>query len=95
MVRIDRRRKLPATTLLFALHSQTTEEYLADCAAESRDPARERIFGMSKEEILNYFYQTVLFVRAPGGWKTPFEPERMRFGRRVQKERRFGKYSSP
>ncbi len=77
-VRIDRRRKLPATTLLFALHSQMTEEYLADCAAEGRDPARERIFGMSKEEILNYFYQTVVYARAPGGWKTPFDPERMR-----------------
>ncbi|MCB9948638.1 MAG: DNA-directed RNA polymerase subunit beta, partial [Rhodospirillaceae bacterium] len=68
-VRIDRRRKLPATTLLFALHSNETESYLADCAAEARDPVRERIFGMSKEEILNYFYQTVTYTRCEGGWK--------------------------
>ena len=65
-VRIDRRRKLPATTLLLALHSMATEEYLADCAREGRDAARERIFGMSKEEILNYFYQTVRFRTLPG-----------------------------
>jgi DNA-directed RNA polymerase subunit beta len=52
-VRIDRRRKLPATTLLYAL-------------------------GMSSEEILNFFYRQVVFSRAEGGWKRPYDPSRMR-----------------
>jgi DNA-directed RNA polymerase subunit beta len=53
-VRIDRRRKLPATTLLYALE-------------------------MSDEGMLDYFYDTVAYVRDPKrGWKTRFTPERMR-----------------
>ncbi len=52
-VRIDRRRKLPATTLLLAL-------------------------GLSQEEILGYFYNSVLFTRSGQGWKQPFRPERLR-----------------
>jgi len=52
-VRIDRRRKLPATTLLYAL-------------------------GMSSEEILNYFYKQVVYLRDKKGWKRPYDPSRMR-----------------
>jgi DNA-directed RNA polymerase subunit beta len=52
-VRIDRRRKLPATTLLLAL-------------------------GLSQEQILGYFYDTVMFTRSGQGWKQPFRPERLR-----------------
>ncbi|MDX1541632.1 MAG: DNA-directed RNA polymerase subunit beta, partial [Geminicoccaceae bacterium] len=52
-VRIDRRRKLPATTLLLAL-------------------------GLSREEILGYFYDQVTFNRVGQGWKQPFRAERLR-----------------
>jgi DNA-directed RNA polymerase subunit beta len=52
-VRIDRKRKLPVTTLLYAL-------------------------GLSGEEILNYFYNRVTFVRGPNGWQIPFQPENWR-----------------
>ncbi len=52
-VRIDRRRKLPATTLLYAL-------------------------GLTGEDILQYFYNNVSFVRADGGWRIPFVAERWR-----------------
>ncbi|WP_188054672.1 DNA-directed RNA polymerase subunit beta [Sphingosinithalassobacter sp. CS137] len=52
-VRIDRKRKLPVTTLLYAL-------------------------GLNSEEILNYFYNTVTFVRGPDGWQIPFAPENWR-----------------
>ncbi len=77
-VRIDRRRKLPATTLLYALHGAETEEYLAQCAEDGREPQRERIFGMSREELLAYFYEAVPYTRIEAGWKTPFAPERLR-----------------
>ncbi len=52
-VRIDRKRKLPVTTLLYAL-------------------------GLNSEEILNYFYNRVTFVRGEGGWQIPFAPENWR-----------------
>ena len=52
-VRIDRRRKLPVTTLLFAL-------------------------GMGAEEILGYFYRTVPFKLDRKGWRTTYQPDRMR-----------------
>ena len=52
-VRIDRRRKLPVTTLLFAL-------------------------GMGAEDILGYFYRTVPFKLDRKGWRTTYQPDRMR-----------------
>lgn len=52
-VRIDRKRKLPVTTLLYAL-------------------------GLTSEDILNYFYNRVTFVRGPNGWQIPFAPENWR-----------------
>ncbi|RZM34756.1 MAG: DNA-directed RNA polymerase subunit beta, partial [Sphingomonas sp.] len=52
-VRIDRKRKLPVTALLYAL-------------------------GMTSEDILNYFYNRVTYVRGQGGWIIPFAPENWR-----------------
>lgn len=52
-VRIDRKRKLPVTSLLYAL-------------------------GLNSEEILNYFYNRVTFLRGPNGWQIPFAPENWR-----------------
>ncbi len=52
-VRIDRRRKLPATTFMYAL-------------------------GMDAEEILTTFYDIIPFEKRPGGWATPYKPERWR-----------------
>ncbi|HVJ55194.1 MAG TPA: DNA-directed RNA polymerase subunit beta [Aliidongia sp.] len=79
-VRIDRRRKLPATTLLLALYDQTTEAYLAACEAESKTPDRAHITGMGKEEILRNFYETNNYVRTANGWSTAFDPNRYKGG---------------
>jgi len=79
-VRIDRRRKLPATTLLLALDGAQTEALRAERAkkAGKLNDDEERTGGMSKEEILAHFYTTVRFTRTDKGWKTPFNTERMR-----------------
>src|SRR3954453_22231922 len=71
-VRIDRRRKLPATTLLLALDSAQTEQLRQDRAKESKTLVPFEATGMSAEEILGYFYNVVSFERASNGWKTPF-----------------------
>ena len=78
-VRIDRRRKLPVTTLLMALDSAETEKLRAKKEGPGKSLPADESVGMSPEGILNYFYDTVEFVRVKKkGWKTPFLGERLR-----------------
>ncbi|HYL32349.1 MAG TPA: DNA-directed RNA polymerase subunit beta, partial [Stellaceae bacterium] len=83
-VRIDRRRKLPVTTLLLALDGAATEKLRRERAAESKPLLPTEAHGMSKEEILAYFYTPTVFSRikpgknTKGGWKAPFDPSRYR-----------------
>jgi DNA-directed RNA polymerase subunit beta len=51
--RIDRRRKIPVSSLLFAL-------------------------GMDGEEILDTFYDKIIFSRDGDGWRMPYDAERMK-----------------
>lgn len=73
-VRIDRRRKLPVTTLLMALDNAET--------AAKRDAgehvADENRVGMSPEDILNFFYNTVEYTRGKKGWQTTFDADRLK-----------------
>ena len=77
-VRIDRRRKLPVTTLLYALDSEETETYRAKQAAAGGELDRRAINGMSREEILSAFYGTLKYRHTKAGWTTKFDVERMR-----------------
>ena len=76
-VRIDRRRKLPATTLLFALRSVATEALEAERLAAGERLAPEEIHGMTLEEILGFFYGFIAHTRIKEGWRTPLDTERM------------------
>src|SRR5246127_2099799 len=58
-VRIDRRRKLPATSLLYALDSAETEKLRAKRQKEGKPLQPFEIQGMSKEEILAAFYESL------------------------------------
>jgi DNA-directed RNA polymerase subunit beta len=77
-VRIDRRRKLPVTTLLYALDGAATAALRAGRAAEGKGMEPSEIKGMTSEEILSYFYGKVIYTRGPKGWKTPFDAERLK-----------------
>src|SRR5258707_7337291 len=77
-VRIDRRRKLPATTLLLALDSAETEALRSQRASEGQQLQPFEAQGISAEELLGYFYDVVSFDRAGSGWKSPFLPDRFR-----------------
>jgi DNA-directed RNA polymerase subunit beta len=74
-VRIDRKRKLPVTTLLYALESAATEALRAS-RPEPLEP--QEIRGMDAEELLTYFYSEVVFTRTAKGWARPFDPEAFR-----------------
>jgi DNA-directed RNA polymerase subunit beta len=68
-VRIDRRRKIPVTTLLLALpKGEMTATRGADINAE----------GMTREEILNAFYDRIVYKSSKKGWKTAFDPKQWR-----------------
>ena len=77
-VRIDRKRKLPVTTLLYALESTVTEQSRAarEAKGEILDPSEIR--GMDQEEILSKFYGKVVFDHTPKGWARPFDPDAFR-----------------
>jgi DNA-directed RNA polymerase subunit beta len=77
-VRIDRRRKLPATTLLLALDSEATEQLRAERAVESKALLPFEAQGMTKEEILRNFYETTHFSHGKKGWMVEFDPNRFR-----------------
>ena len=77
-VRIDRRRKLPVTTLLYALDSAETEQKRAEAAKEGKTLSASEVSGMSKEEILNSFYETSVYKLGKKGWTTPYVPERLK-----------------
>jgi DNA-directed RNA polymerase subunit beta len=77
-VRIDRKRKLPVTTLLYALESEWSEQNRATRIAAGEDPDTLDIRGLDAETILNYFYGQVIFTRGAKGWARPFEPDAFR-----------------
>jgi DNA-directed RNA polymerase subunit beta len=77
-VRIDRRRKLPVTTLLRALDSEASAKYRAECEAKDKPVDPLMIQGMSNEEILSTFYHIISYQNVEEGWKTTFVPERYR-----------------
>jgi len=77
-VRIDRKRKLPVTTLLYALESEATEQLRKARAAKGETLDISELRGMDQEEILNHFYGKVVFEQTAKGWARPFDPEAFR-----------------
>ncbi|MBQ8750205.1 MAG: DNA-directed RNA polymerase subunit beta [Alphaproteobacteria bacterium] len=76
--RIDRRRKLPVTTILYSLYSKETEEKLAQAKKEGKKLDPSEIKGMSKEEILAYFYEISSVEKAKKGWKVEFDANKVK-----------------
>ncbi len=77
-VRIDRRRKLPITTLLYALDSADTAKLREQRVKQNKALQPYEAQGMTKEEILSSFYGRVVYTRQKKGWKTPFDVERIK-----------------
>ena len=78
-VRIDRRRKLPATTLLLALDNAATEALRARRKRRERrrcSPAKRS--ACPRRRSYPFFYGAVTFRRGPQGWMTPFDPEQFK-----------------
>lgn len=76
--RIDRRRKLPVTSILYSLYSKETEDKIKELRAQGKKIDPSEIKGMDKEEILSYFYDVDTYVADKKAWKVKFLPERMK-----------------
>lgn len=77
-VRIDRRRKLPLTTVLRCLDSKETELMRKKADEKGVDIDPLLVQGMSNEEILQTFYNVITYEQDKKGWRTAFNAERMR-----------------
>ena len=66
--RIDRKRKFPVTTLFKCLLSEISEKYINDCLNNKIEPDSKRILGMTGEEILSLFYDSILYRKTDHGW---------------------------
>ena len=71
-VRIDRRRKLPVTTLLMALDNDESCSDREKLAKKGEHLSYEDQKAMTKEEILSYFYDIVSVEKSSKGWITEF-----------------------
>lgn len=76
--RVDRRRKLPVTSILYSLYSKETEDKIKELKAQGKKIDPSEIKGMDKEEILSYFYDVDTYVADKKAWKVKFLPERMK-----------------
>jgi len=77
-VRIDRRRKLPVSTLLLALDNDATLKLRAQRAAKAQTLDTGEAIGLSPEDVLSHFYGQVLYSADKKGWKTAFSVDRAR-----------------
>ena len=76
-VRIDRRKKLPVTTLLYALDSARTEARRAECKESGEEIQDHEVTGMTRAEILAWFYDTITYRIADEKneqWRIPYNP---------------------
>ncbi len=75
-VRVDRRRKLPVTTLLMALDSEYTVNAKEKAKKSKKEYDPKDTIGMSREEILHTFYERVTYTKNKKLWVTPYVVDR-------------------
>ena len=57
-VRIDKRRKLLASSLLLALDNDRSAKYRRECQSKNKEIDYTKINGLTHEELFSYFYET-------------------------------------
>jgi DNA-directed RNA polymerase subunit beta len=78
-VRIDRRRKLPVTSLLYALDSDRPKSCAPSASKKASRCSRMKFRACRRKKSSSAFYETVLTINAPRMAGRPaFDPERMK-----------------
>jgi DNA-directed RNA polymerase subunit beta len=75
--RIDRKRKIPITTFLLCLPNTASQGLVDKAVKTSKEIPHDDIVGMTREEILHYFYRRITLVRTKHGWQAPFDAKRL------------------
>jgi len=76
-VRIDRRRKLPVTSMLMVLDSAATENKREEYVQEGKQMPLEEVVGLSPEDILEFFYGNEPYRRETEGWSAPLDVDKL------------------
>ncbi|GIS16042.1 MAG: hypothetical protein CM15mP117_14740 [Alphaproteobacteria bacterium] len=84
-VRIDRKRKLPATTFMMALPDERSLEKVENAKRQGLEIEPSEIIGMSREEILRTYYLSDQISKIKDTWRQPFDTEILR-GTKVEKD---------
>ncbi len=74
-VRIDKRRKLLASSLLLALDNKKSSEYRENCKKDGKEIDYNKINGMSHAELFKFFYKTSTLKRKNKGWQINYNKE--------------------
>ena len=73
-VRIDKKRKMPVTTLLSAFYNDETTALVEEAVKKEESVDKIEKTGLSSNEILKLFYNEEIFTKYKDGWKKPFNP---------------------
>ena len=84
-VRIDRKRKLPATTFMMALPDERSLAKMASLKEQGSSIEPAEIVGMGREDILGTYYLSDEFTKTKDAWQQPFDAELLR-GTKVEKD---------
>ncbi len=84
-VRIDRKRKLPATTFMMALPDERSLAKMASLKEQGSSIELSEIVGMGREDILGIYYLSDEFTKTKDAWQQPFDAELLR-GTKVEKD---------
>ncbi len=74
-VRIDKRRKLLASSLLLALDDKKSSEYRSECIKNGKELDYNKINGMNHDELFSYFYRSRNLKRKNNGWEFNYNKE--------------------
>ena len=74
-VRIDKRRKILASSLLLALDDKKSAEYRENCKKNDKEVDFTKINGMNHEELFSFFYRSKIISRKNNGWEIDYVKE--------------------
>ncbi|MFL2679523.1 MAG: DNA-directed RNA polymerase subunit beta [Alphaproteobacteria bacterium] len=72
-VRIDKRRKLLASSLLLALDDHKSAKYREDCITNNKEIDHTKINGITHEELFSYFYENRKLTKNKDRWEFNYE----------------------
>ena len=71
-VRIDKRRKLLASSLLLALDDENSSKYRKECTEKGLEIDYAKMNGMTHEKLFSFFYESKKLKKIENGWEFVF-----------------------